>query len=127
MSTDHGRKYRSKKSHVFPVWNGIFEHASKIGEAVWTFLWCLDAITHEKDGMGIVHGGAPVKIQRIANDLGFCCRTVRRHLDMLDGSYIARRRTPYGFVIHVLNSKKFGIWSTQKESGHGCRSTSRQK
>ncbi|HTC63604.1 MAG TPA: hypothetical protein VK709_12235 [Candidatus Saccharimonadales bacterium] len=41
--------------------------------------------------------------------------TVRRHLDRLEKqNYIRRRRTPYGYVIEVLNSCKFEIWKTPK-------------
>lgn len=118
----HDRKYRGGKSYPIPVWNGILEHCERIGPALWEFLWLLDKITIEKDGKGIVLSGAPVKIERIAGDLGRCDRTVRSNLDRLqDKNYIKRTRTPYGFTIKVLNSRKFGIWR-KKEIGNNCRS-----
>jgi len=41
--------------------------------------------------------------------------TVRRHMDSLEReNYIRRRRTPFGHVIEVLNSRKFGIWKKEK-------------
>jgi hypothetical protein len=114
--TDHGRKYGERDSHPIPLWNGVFEHYSRIGDALWEFAWCIDRITEERDGVGLVLGGAPVKIPRIVNDLkGSRRETVRRHLDHLENeNFIRRRRTAYGHVIEVLNSRKFGIWRKEK-------------
>lgn len=110
--TPHVRKYREKESHPFPVWNGIFEHRDGIACAIWVFLWCIDKVTEEREGIGIVLGGSPVKIASIAADLKMGEHTIRRHCDALEErNYIRRRRTPYGFVIEVLRSRKFGIWS----------------
>jgi DNA-binding transcriptional ArsR family regulator len=110
------RRYRDRKSFPIPVWNGIFDHADRIGESIWEFLWLLDAITKERDGVGLVLGGIPVKIERIARDLnGRDRETVRRHLKKLEqAGYIRTRRTPYGQIIEVFNSKKFGIWKREK-------------
>jgi hypothetical protein len=110
-----GRKYGEKDSHPIPLWNGVFEHYDRIGDALWEFLWCVDAITKEKDGIGLVLGGAPVKLKRIVADLKADKETVRRHLkNLADENYLRVRRTPYGQVIEVLNSKKFGIWHKEK-------------
>ncbi|HEV3482281.1 MAG TPA: hypothetical protein VGR97_08130 [Candidatus Acidoferrales bacterium] len=109
------RRYRGKQSRPIPVWNGVLEHRQRIDRAIWVFLWLLDAITEEKAGVGIVLGGAPVKASRIAHDLTCVQRTVFRHLDTLESEkYITRRRTPYGFVIEVCKSRKFGIWQPSK-------------
>jgi len=109
------RRYRGSRSFAIPVWNGIFEHYGRIGEALWEFLWCVDGITKEVEGVGLVHGGAPVKLERIVCDLNGDKETVRRHLKKLEAErYIEVRRTPYGQVIKVLNSRKFGIWKKQK-------------
>lgn len=112
----HGRKYGEKDSHPIPLWNGIFEHYYCIGAALWEFAWCIDRVTKERDGVGIVLGGVPVKITSIVADLkGSNRETVRRHMDSLEReNYIRRRRTPYGHVIEVLNSRKFGIWKKEK-------------
>jgi hypothetical protein len=113
--TPHGRKYGEKDSHPIPLWNGVFEHYDRIGDALWEFLWCIDAITKEEDGIGLVLGGAPVKLKRIVADLKADKETVRRHLkNLADENYIRVRRTPYGQIIEVLNSKKFGIWHKEK-------------
>ena len=111
----HDRKYQGKKSHPLPLWNGILDHCERIGPALWEFVWLLDKITREKDGKGIVLGGAPVKIERIARDLERSDHTVRRNLDRLQaGKYIERTRTPYGLTIRVRNSRKFGIWGKKE-------------
>lgn len=114
--TPNSRKYGEKQSRPLPIWNGVFDHYGRIGDALWEFLWCIDAVTSEKDGVGSVLGGAPVKITRIVADLREADKeTVRRHLKQLaDEKYIRARRTPYGQVIEVLNSKKFDIWKKEK-------------
>jgi hypothetical protein len=111
----HNRKNGDKESHPIPLWNGVFEHYGRIGDALWEFLWCIDAITKEKDGIGLVLGGSPVKLKRIVADLNADKETVRRHLkNLVDENYIRVHRTPYGQIIEVLNSKKFGIWRKEK-------------
>lgn len=115
--TNHGRKYGEKDSHPIPLWNGVFEHYGRIGDAIWEFAWCIDKITEERDGVGLVLGGAPVKIGSIVRDLrGSRKESVRRHMSELEAErYIRRRRTPYGCVIEVLNSQKFGIWKRREK------------
>jgi hypothetical protein len=109
------RRYGGKQSYPIPVWNGIFDHRKKIGPAVWVFLWCLDRITKEEGGLGLVLGGSVISAEKIANDLQECDRTIRRHLKRLEEHmYINLRRTPYGFLITVTNSKKFNIWRSDK-------------
>jgi hypothetical protein len=115
----HGRKYGEKDSHPIPLWNGVFEHYGRIGDALWEFAWCIDAVTAERDGMGVVLGGSPVKLGVIVKAInGRSKETVRRHLKRLaNEKYIRIRRTPYGQVIEVFNSCKFGIWHWHKRSG----------
>ncbi len=105
--TDHGRKRGEKPSYPICVWNGIFDHYKQIGIALWEFLWLIDAITEEQDGIGWVYGKSPLKIERIAADLGIADSTVRRNLDRLkDGGYIVTQKARYGLVIGVVNSRK---------------------
>jgi hypothetical protein len=104
------RHYRGQPSRPIPVWNGILEHLDGMGMAIWLYLWCLDRITREQDGVGFVLGGAPVKIEQVAEELGRSHRALRRDLAKLKSRYLRLRWTPYGYVIHVLNSRKFGIW-----------------
>jgi hypothetical protein len=117
------RRYRQNQSRPIHVWNGVLEHRGRIDAAIWEFLWLLDAITEERDGVGIVLGGAPVKASRLAKDLAFDERTVREHIRALEhGRYIKRRRTAYGYVFEVCNSRKFGIWQAHKRSDESTRS-----
>ena len=116
----HGRKYRNGDSHPLPLWSGIMEHCGRIGSALWEFVWCIDKITEERDGIGVVLGGAPVKVEQIAGDLERGEHSVRRNLKRLeDEKYIERTRTPYGFTISVRNSLKFQIWSRRETVKNG--------
>jgi len=113
--TDHGRKYGDKTSYPICVWNGILDHCQKIGLALWVFLWCLDKITVEKDGIGWVFGKAPVRVSRIAQDFGICEKTVRVHLNRLKAfGYISTKKTPFGLIIGVKNSRK--IWAPSAQT-----------
>jgi hypothetical protein len=115
----HGRKYGDKASYPICVWNGIFDHFQKIGLALWEFLWCIDKITIEKDGIGWVFRKTPVKVTRIASDFGICEKTVRLHLNQLKAfGYITTKKTPFGLVIGVKNSRKIWVPNPQKSSGN---------
>jgi hypothetical protein len=122
LAAGHNRRYGEKISFPIPVWNGLLEHRERIGNAIWEFFWCIDKITEEADGIGLVFGGAPVKISAIAADLHEGEKSARLHLAILEKyGYIRRIRTPYGFVIRVVNSRKFGIWRA-RESGENAQS-----
>lgn len=111
------RKYHDKTSHVIPVWNGLLEHCPRMGTAVWVFLWCLDKITSEANGVGLLLGGKPIKIESIAEDLGLIYRTVQRHIAKLATlKYLKVTRTPYGLRFEVPNSLKFGIWGKRTDN-----------
>jgi hypothetical protein len=113
--TDHGRRYGDKTSYPICVWNGILDHCQKIGLALWVFLWCLDKITVEKDGIGWVFGKAPVRVSRIAQDFGICEKTVRIHLNRLKAfGYITTKKTPFGLTVAVKNSRK--IWAPSAQT-----------
>lgn len=106
--TAHGRKRGDKLSYPICVWSGIFDHYDKIGPAIWEFLWLVDAITLEENGIGWVYGKSPFKIERIVNDLrGSTRRTVERNLARLkNGGYITTQKARYGIVVGVVNSRK---------------------
>src|ERR1700730_120180 len=102
MMADHGRRYGEKESWPIPLWNGILEprHRKKIGPAIWEFLWCIDRVTRDENGEGIVLGGAPVTVGKMARELGEHPNSARSHLDDLEKErYIVRTRTPYGYTI----------------------------
>ena len=121
------RKFGERQSYPFPVWNGLLEHRKRIGPSVWEFLWCLDRITQDRDDVGIVNGGAPVKAERIARNLKVSTRTIKQNLRRLTTEgYLKLRRTPYGNVIQVMNSLKFGIWAPHKRSEESIPSGHRE-
>lgn len=99
-------------NHIIPVSSGLFEHRGRIGPAIWEFLWCIDAVTSEEiDELGIhwglVHGGAPVKHERIAQDIGSSQVTVQRNMTTLKSQgYINSVRTARGEIIKVAKNKK---------------------
>ncbi len=105
----HERKYHGKPSFTFPVWNGILEHREKIGPAIWEFLWCLDKVTFEdEDGIGWCLGKTPIDTKRIADDLNEHQNTAYANMERLAAdAYIVRKRTPRGYCIGVVNSRKF--------------------
>lgn len=123
----HGRKYGEKESRPLPLWNGILEHRRRMKSALWEFTWCIDKITEEdENGVGWVFGKAPVRAGQIAEDLDEDEKTARENLARLSREkFIIRRRTPYGFVIGVSNSRKFGIWKA-RETGEKARSDGRK-
>jgi biotin operon repressor len=101
-------------SFYFPTFSGLLtkEHRDKIGPALWEFLWCISATTKEieQEGslLGVVLGGKPVSYNDVAKELGGSKSTVKRNFEKLEEQgYISMKRTPYGHIIHVLNSKKF--------------------
>ncbi len=114
----NGRRFGAKQSYPFPVWSGLLEHRDRIRSAIWTFLWLLDKITTEKDGVGVLNYGKPVRVENIATDLACDESTIRIHLGVLvKGGYIKLRPARYGRVIEVCNSSKFGIWRSHWRAG----------
>jgi hypothetical protein len=99
-------------NHIIPVSSGLFEHRSRVGPAIWEFLWCIDAVsTEEVDEAGVhwglVHGGAPVKHERIAREIESSKVTVQRNLAILKShGYINSVRTARGEIIKVAKNKK---------------------
>lgn len=107
----------------FRVYSGLLtvEHKKNIGPALWEFLWCIDRVTKEVDGEGLVLGGSPVSYSQVAEELGSGKSTVKRNFERLEEhGYIFLKRTPYGHIITVKKSKKWGaINSTQKGANNG--------
>jgi len=91
------------------VYEGLFEHAPTMQDAVWLFMWLIARTTPDRgDGKGRVLGGIPIRDERPAGELGFPVKTVRRWRKMLESSgYVTLVRTPYGFRYTLLKSKKW--------------------
>lgn len=105
----------AKPTFKIPVSNGILtpEHYQRMGDGVWYFMWCVDRTTKElADGTGsvygIVLGGMPCHDQNIARSFGVHVNTVRAwRIKLTKEKYIQTTRTPNGYSIKVLKSKKW--------------------
>ncbi len=98
------------RSYPIKIWSGLLSdgHVQKIENALWEFIWLINKVTSEEEGIGMVLKGKPVKIEQIKNDLKRDYRSVLRHVKTLQKhGYINLKRCPYGFVITINNSKKF--------------------
>ncbi|MFB4164784.1 hypothetical protein ACE1TI_13380 [Alteribacillus sp. JSM 102045] len=114
----------------FRVYSGLLTpyHKKRIGVALWEFLWCIDRVTSEtgQDGQksGIVLGGSPISYSDVAKDLGIGKSTVKRNFEKLESeNYIHLKRTPYGHIITVNKSKKWGAkneYSDSAKNGTGA-------
>jgi hypothetical protein len=115
----HGRKFGNRPSYVIPVWNGILEHCQNIGPAIWEFLWCIDRITQEdENGIGWCLGKTPIDAKDVARDLKRHRNTTYKNLEGLTTkNYLVRVRTPRGYVTGVRNSKKFGVFRRDNQTG----------
>ncbi|WP_347722785.1 hypothetical protein [Lysinibacillus capsici] len=115
----------------FPVFTGLLEpeHVEKIGSALWEFLWLISKVTKEivenDETIGIVLGGRPVKNIEMSESLGYSLAKVERNISTLKKQgYITTKRTPYGNIFKVKNSKKFYKNRTLKNNGSVSREPS---
>jgi hypothetical protein len=111
-----------------PVYRGLFRHYGRIKQALWLFLWYIDKTTREEcedcGRVGYVLGGAPVKDQAAAYDLGCDRSTVSAWRRMLeDAGYVRTKRVPNGNVVCVLNSKKWVVETMGQSSHHAGQSS----
>ena len=92
----------------FRVYEGIFEHAPIMGDAVWLFMWLVARTTDDGNGKGKVLGGRPITDEEPAAELGVPVKTVRRWRKALaNAHYVNTIRTPYGATYTLLKSKKW--------------------
>jgi hypothetical protein len=106
MKDDNGREF-----YAIPVSTGILspKHAQLLDEVMFEFLWFIDKVTSEKDGVGIVLYGKAVTYQEIGQCLGRPERTVRAHCrQLVAAGYIRTKPTRNGIQAWVMKSKKFG-------------------
>jgi len=103
----------STDKKIIPISKGILDprHRKQIGIALWVFELFVDRTTKEEviDGetWGLVYGGAPVKLQEIAECLGVSRRSARRDVrELVKYDYIRIRRIPHGLVVMVRKSIK---------------------
>jgi len=112
------------KPIMFAVSKGLLEHKDRMGPAVWEFLWFVDKVTEDiPDGNGtgkfngLVLGGAPVSLERIARDLKEHAGTAKRNVKTLESQgYIVRHRLPENRCAYVVANSKKWFWRDQRES-----------
>jgi hypothetical protein len=121
---DHANE---KKTYRIPISNGIFEHYGRLKDARWLLDLYVDWTTKEvptANGRrdGIVLGGKPVCDEDIASAFNGQCsqRTARRWRQRLARyGYISQKRTPMGYVIRVMKSKKWAHLEAQSKEVSG--------
>lgn len=97
-------------SYPIKIWSGLLKdgHTKRIENALWEFIWLINKVTKEVDGIGIVLNGKPIKVKEICMDLEREYKAVWRHLKTLESEgYINLKRCPFGFLVTINNSKKF--------------------
>lgn len=98
------------KGYGIEIKNNLLEpkHVKAMGSSLWEYLWILDHITKvDDDGIGHVHGGAPIKLINLKADLGLTEANISRNLTKLvKEGYINTVRTPYGVKISVNKAHK---------------------
>ena len=113
-----------KKTYRIPVSNGIFEHYRRMRDSYWLFTWYIDKTTKESEAgdggrVGVVLGGLPIRDSDAASAFGCSEKTARNWRTRLAREgYIEQKRTPVGYVIRVLKSKK---WLKERPAKN-CRS-----
>lgn len=107
---------RGDKKGPFEVpWQLISpEHASRIGGALWVFLW----LWRETDAEGDVRGGRSVQVGEMARDLGMAKRTVERHLATLRAeAYLETWPEQRGFSAWLVLGKSGGEAGQDEQEG----------
>ena len=99
-----------KSKFIIPISNGILErkHYRQIKNALWLFIWFIDKSTRiDKNGVGWVFGGMPIKLKIIEKELGESRFSLLRDLARLKKyNYIQVIRAPYGLKIGVFKLQK---------------------
>jgi hypothetical protein len=109
---------RPKQNFDVGLSNALLEakHYHAMGEALWLYIYLLDRQTRrlDKDGLGQVAGGVPIRDSDISGTIGSSRRTVIRWRGILLGhGYITARRTPYGYSYAIAKPKK---WAQKTET-----------
>lgn len=103
-------------SYPFPIYSGLITpaHYKRIGSSIWLFLWCVSAITAEKEKEGVTWGivdeNKPMQLTDLAEQFGVSEKTVSRWLSALEEhGYLRVTRVPRGLILTVRNSKRFTL------------------
>lgn len=107
-----------QENFYFQVWSGIFPHREKMGAAFWEFCWCILRVTEEirlaadrpeNERWGLIFGGQPVPLSRIAEETFTSLATTERHFRVLraGGYIVTKSRGNKGLQIGLAKSKKW--------------------
>lgn len=109
-AVNRGKKLNNVKGYGIEITNNLLDpkHVKGIGVAIWEYMWLIDKMTSiSENGVGLVLGGKPIKLEEIAEEIGKNKFTIRVNLERLKkAGYINLKRTPYGQIISVNKAKK---------------------
>lgn len=115
---DKVKESKQARHYTFPISTEMLtpENVVRVGDAVWSFLWCVDRTTSEvmRNGecRGRVLGGYVVPTGRISAELGLPEKIVREQLEKLaDLQLLTLIPRDDGYIIEVRRSVK---WQNRK-------------
>lgn len=118
-----------RKGTFFAISSDLLDkvHVGDIGCALWLYLWLIHRTTSEEGPVeqrrGLVLYGRPISPALVKADLGLSERTYLNHIWRLEaGGYVALAKEANGYVITVINSKKWQ-W---REKQHGTDTSLRR-
>jgi hypothetical protein len=112
----------SRRGFFAPIHEGVFSHRKRIGSAFWEFALLINWVSKEQpdpdlpgESLGLVLGGKPIPLRKIADSLDESVEAAKEHLQRLEAEgYIVRERAVGGsYSYMVKRSKK---WSCKSES-----------
>lgn len=124
-ATSSKKDRANEKTYRIPISNGIFAHYPRLRDARWLLDLFVDWTTREipnPDGSrdGLVLGGKPIRDEDTASPFGCSDRTTRRWRQRLARyGYISQKRTPVGYVIRVMKSKKWALLKPDAQAVSG--------
>lgn len=116
----------SESPVTFPFAAGLLEqkHVKQMpGQALFVYLWFVNRVTSDAESRnghydGVVLGGQPVNLGRIAEELGMTLRTVRRYVTRLGkNGYLTSKKTGSGACIYAITKSKKWLW---QRNGHNA-------
>lgn len=105
---------KRNSGHYVKIYTGLLEgkHLKNIGDAIWLLEDLINKTTLEESYDGVVNGvvlrGKPLSDIELSKYWDVHRHTIAKWRERLvKGGYITVKRTKYGYVYHVLKSKKF--------------------
>lgn len=67
----------------------------KFGQSIWLILWALDNVSEERNGLGLVRGGAAIRDAQIAAEFNTTSMTIHQWRKRLRGRYLHCQHAGY--------------------------------